>query len=269
MREPAPPLDPNQNLADTCARRSLLSLILSLSLSLSLSLNLSLSLSLTLILALALTLAKPPMLLSVGQVIPRSWVYAASMLRAMRDGRDPIATARHAASILDATPGKILAAPPARSALTRPYVTYAEARQRWQASVAPPLRVVPDTRVLADALQLLINQGELFASCGIIYLDPDYITSLLKPLVDHRVSREWAIPRAYEHTGDLDEEAPSVKLLLSAVEVLATSGELREELLPMLWESGGLKADDYGEVLLMLSESGVLFLSEFTPLGRR
>jgi len=81
--------------------------------------------------------------------------------------------------------------------------------------VAPPLRVPPDSRVLADVLQLLINQGEslrelctpllalmtwlqwwlpwsgeLFASCGLIFLHPDYVTQLLKPLVDHRVSHD-------------------------------------------------------------------------------
>ena len=37
----------------------------------------------------------------------------------------------------------------------------------------------------------------------------------------------------------------------------------------MLWEDVDLKADDYGAVLLMLSASGVLFLSEHTELGRR
>ena len=46
------------------------------------------------------------------------------------------------------------------------------------------------------------------------------------------------MPRAYEHTGELSEETPGVRTLLSAVEVLVTSGEMREELLPMLWEVG-------------------------------
>ena len=39
-------------------------------------------------------------------------------------------------------------------------VRYAEAVQCWLTTVAPPLRVPPDSRVLADVLQLLINQGE-------------------------------------------------------------------------------------------------------------
>ena len=37
---------------------------------------------------------------------------------------------------------------------------YAEALQCWLTAVAPPLRVPPDSRVLADVLQLLVNQGE-------------------------------------------------------------------------------------------------------------
>jgi hypothetical protein len=66
-----------------------------------------------------------------------------------------------------------------------------------------------------------------------------------------QVSREWAIPRAYEHTGELFEESPGVRLLLHATAVLVGSGELREELLPMLWEDVGLHADDYGDVRLI------------------
>ena len=65
-----------------------------------------------------------------------------------------------------------------------------------------------------------------------------------------QVSREWAIPRAYEHTGELFEESPGVRLLLHATAVLVGSGELREELLPMLWEDVGLHANDFGDVRL-------------------
>ena len=59
---------------------------------------------------------------------------------------------------------------------------------------------------------------------------------------------------------------PAVRsgLLGPALDCLVKSGELREELLPLLWEPLGLHRDDYGEVLLMLSASGVLFLAEHT-----
>jgi hypothetical protein len=40
------------------------------------------------------------------------------------------------------------------------------------------------------------------------------------------------------------------------------AGELREELLPLLWRGTGLARDDYGEALLMLCGSGLLLLAE-------
>ena len=53
-------------------------------------------------------------------------------------------------------------------------------------------------------------------------------------------------------------------LLTEAVQTFVTSGDLREELLPLMWEPVGLHEDDYGAVLLMLCASGVLFLAEHT-----
>ena len=57
--------------------------------------------------------------------------------------------------------------------------------------------------------------------------------------------------------------------LILAAEHLARTGELREELLPVLWEPLGVKRDDYAEVLTMLCMAGMLLLSENTHLGRR
>ena len=61
----------------------------------------------------------------------------------------------------------------------------------WQAEIAP--RLLPDASaedtkaILSDAIKLLANQGELFLSSGMIFLDPSFATELLKPLVDHRL----------------------------------------------------------------------------------
>ena len=41
-----------------------------------------------------MVLAKPPLLPSVGQTIPKTWLQAIAYLRSLRDGRDPIAAAR-------------------------------------------------------------------------------------------------------------------------------------------------------------------------------
>jgi Leucine-rich repeat (LRR) protein len=201
----------------------------------------------------AIATSSPPKLLSIGQTIPRSWSYAAAMLRALRDGAEPVAAAHAAKEQLEERRRRASAAAeagaPSRAArmkpitqpagiasLARPYITMSEAQLRWRNAVAPALQVAAEQRVLHDALQLLVNQGEVFASCGCIYLQPAHVTSLLKPLVDHRLDVEWAVPRAYEYTGELYEDSPAVRPLLAAVEVLRASGELREELLPMLWE---------------------------------
>ena len=75
--------------------------------------------------------SSPPLLLSIGQTIPRSWSYACSMLRALRDGRDPLATARHVAELLDGardgpaggTNGRHRPPPAVCEARGRPYMT--------------------------------------------------------------------------------------------------------------------------------------------------
>ena len=64
-------------------------------------------------------------------------------------------------------------------------------------------------------------------------------------------------------------EAEQLDSLLAAVDCLVTSGELREELLPWLWQSTGLRRADYGAVLETLCRSGMLFLAQHTPRGRK
>ena len=56
---------------------------------------------------------------------------------------------------------------------------------------------------------------------------------------------------------------------MNAADALVGFGDLREELLPLMWEPVGLHDDDYGPVLLMLCASGVLFLAEHTQQGRK
>ena len=235
-----------------------------------------------------LVFAKPPLLSSVGQMIPRTWLLAMAYLRALRDGRDPIAAA-HASIDLQVTkkggadaaaqeaanepaPAVVASSSSNNSVQSsmgkaRSYITLAEAHSLWLDEVVPRLaNVSADKTVLDDALQLLVNQGEFFASCGIIYLQPDYVTRLLKPLVDHRLStavfRKQLLVDATKWSED------KLALLGAAIDCLVKSGELREELLRLFWEPLGLHRDVYGEVLLMMSASGVLFLAEHTQHNR-
>ena len=59
-----------------------------------------------------IVLATPPLLRSVGQTIPRSWLNAMSAMRALRDGREPLAVARRAAALLDTESDEATAAVP-------------------------------------------------------------------------------------------------------------------------------------------------------------
>ena len=228
----------------------------------------------------AIVLAKPPLLPCIGMAIPRTWILAMGFLRALRDGRDPIAVATQNQQ------------PEADSSRAVPYVPLADAMQTWVDVIAPRLQLAADGQAIEDTLQVLVNQGEFFASSGIIFLQPDYVTRLLKPLVDHRVGRAvGADGRVVSDGGDgikdkSDKPASGVTggvsilgftikdpvratLLQSAVNTFVSNGDLREELLPLMWEPVGLHSDDYGAVLMMLCASGVLFLAEHTQQGRK
>ena len=231
-----------------------------------------------------LVLGKPPLLPSVGQTIPRSWLVAMSYLRALRDGRDPVAAARNAVPTSDSAellPTNNPSAGVAGGGFAggaRPYIAVGEAEYLWLHLVLPALeerapRGAKDggggVQVLRDALQLLVNQGEIFASSGIIYLQPDYITRLLKPLVDHRLTRQRFQQTLGALPGDAETQARRAALLLPACELFTKTGELREELLTPMWQPLGLDSNDYGDVVLMLATSGVLFLAEHARHGRR
>jgi len=182
-------------------------------------------------------------------------------LRALRDGRDPIAVAT------------LNVQPEADANKAVPYVPLADASQMWIDVIAPKLAVAADGQAVEDTLQVMVNQGEFFASSGIIFLQPDYVTRLLKPLVDHRVGKGDAVPASglggVSILGFTIKDATRAALLTAAVDTFVQQGDLREELLPLMWEPVGLHADDYGSVLMMLCASGVLFLAEHTQQGRK
>jgi hypothetical protein len=95
---------------------------------------------------------KPPLLPSVGQTIPKSWMQAMSFLRALRAGRNPVAAARNAVL------GDVLASEGSGgmasgfSGGARPYVTMVEAEQIWIESVVPVLGPGASPQVLTDVI---------------------------------------------------------------------------------------------------------------------
>ena len=91
---------------------------------------------------------------------------------------------------------------------------------------------------------------------------------LCKPLLDSTIGTDpWF--KYVRASADALASPHATSLLLAAGYCFRTTGELREELLPLLWEPLGLHRDDYGSVLLLLCQTGVLFLAEHTEHGRR
>ena len=108
----------------------------------------------------AIVLAKPPLLPSVGQAIPRNWLLATTFLRALRDGRSPLKAVQSALTAHEASsnePAADASADKERVA-PRPFIALAEAHRMWAEDVMGPMEGVADAAVLDDGLTLLINQ---------------------------------------------------------------------------------------------------------------
>ena len=99
-------------------------------------------------------------------------------LRALRDGRDPADAAR-AADL-----GYIPSAMSQEQKKLRPYMNFAEANRLYLDDFVPALKIsVQSDQALADAVRMLASNGEcLFAQSGLVYLAPDYIARLVRPL---------------------------------------------------------------------------------------
>ena len=194
-----------------------------------------------------------------------TWAACTKMILALRDGTEPLAAAR--AGILQLQ--EVVAGHTARE--QRCYVTQAEARSCW-AETAPALAaqlrdeglaatkpVLIDslesftsaTSILTDTLALLEAQGEIFSSSGLILLDPNFITSLISPLVDHRLGGD----------GDpslVDIPGYCAHLARPQLRLLTTDGRLEASLVPLLWRNVRLREQDYANIFALLEDSGIL-----------
>ena len=192
----------------------------------------------------SLVLCEPPLLPCVGRVLPRSGQAAMTVVRALRDGRDP------AVDDPAADPSRRLS-----------YCTLRELDKAWRSMKSSAvLSDVEAADVLGDALQLMCEQGELLVASGIAFLDPLFAAQVLKPLVEHSLSKKRAQPEVVAFVKARREG--NVQRLLEAVEALAQHGEVREALLPFLWRSpelASLRKEDYGSVVQMLIAGGLLF----------
>ena len=169
------------------------------------------------LLALACPPAGQPKLLPiVGQTIPKLWEPAMECVRAVRSGAD--CTAAASTALLRTRPPSPVGVD---SSGRRPllYELVATLEEKWEEVAAALVAALVDEigeededededpatiqlrlrkaafsspsqrlSILTSALQLMADQGEIFLSGDIAYLDPAAITSLIAPLVDHRLT---------------------------------------------------------------------------------
>jgi len=116
-------------------------------------------------------------------------------------------------------------------------------------------------QLLDDAIRLQCNQGEIFTSVGMVFLEPGFSIELLKPLVDHRLSKASAKTDVEVHVrATLGVQAPkgAAAQLLAGIDMLCRKGLLSEHLLKFLWRGTALDAKDYPAAIAMLTRFDML-----------
>ena len=214
----------------------------------------------------------PKWLPQVGQLVSRDAYLTSVFIRALRDGREPIDSAR-AADI-----GYIPSTMSMEHKPGRPYMSFRAMAKVFGEEFAPALKMASDEQILADALALLATTGEaLKGPEDVWYLHTGYLPRLLRPFTEPRMGgRLWLIRNiaAQEAMRAFMQGLPPLtdhqkNEITFASECLDKTGELREELLPVLWDGAGLRRDEYRDVIQMLMTAGQLILSENTQRGRR
>ena len=136
----------------------------------------------------------------------------------------------------------------------------AQLRLRNAAFSSPSQRL----SILTSALQLMADQGEIFLSGDIAYLDPAAITSLIAPLVDHRINDVGTylsdgpgkdLPPYLLNSTPIAEVSTRYEAMRAALEELADKRALLDpDLLSFLWRD----QEHHDEHRRMLCDAGLL-----------
>ena len=180
-------------------------------------------------------------------IIPRAQALTMVFVRALRDGRD-LADAARAVDL-----GYLPSAMSTEQKKLRPTSC---ARRDGRALLCRVCACAQDRRLGRDRAHRRAQrdaiQGEVcYAPRGQLYLQPEYLLRLYQPMCDERMgNRLWlacslVTAAAVRETifGAKMSEADKNAATLAA-ECPQKTGELREELLPVLWEPG-LRRDEY------------------------
>ena len=207
---------------------------------------------------------------SIYQPIPRTIYLTMVLLRALRDGRDPIDSARTAdqgymPSTMDLSV-ELTTSP-------RPVIAYSTVQTRYIEEFAPVLKMAPNSDGLDTALTLLQHQGEMATlPSGLIMLAPGYMTRLFKPLVTAQMGKAFIEARrdTLRSTVALGRSMLEVErqTILAAAERFHGSAILQEELLITLWQTEGVRQGTIGDMASTFRRMGLIALSAHTEHGR-
>jgi len=209
----------------------------------------------------------------VGQLVTRNHFLTSVFIRAVRDGREPIDSAR--AADIGYIPSTMSAE---HKSAPRPFITFNDLREMYINEFVPTLKLSgADDRMLTDILKLMSCQGEcLMGVASVIFLDRNYITRILKPLTDSRMGNRLWVQRtlaAQDALRALMSRSPltdSEKVAIAnSAEWLEKTGEVHEELFLTLWDNLPARKDAYGQMLTILSASGLLYLADNSEKGGR
>ena len=139
---------------------------------------------------------------TIGQKVTAEDMGAMILVRALRDGRDlnllkrwmemnAQDVVRKKTKAWKAIKQKIGDEPPPNPSSSLSYISMTELRRQWRDTLASD-ELSDD--LLDGSIAMMVAQGEIYVSCGLVFLNPAFATSLLKPLVDHRSNSKDHLP---------------------------------------------------------------------------
>jgi len=122
--------------------------------------------------------------------------------------------------------------------------------------------------VFEDALLLYEAQGVIFIDSGLVFLEPSFVTDLVRPLVDHQLKDDVESGKTVEDLVAFrndSQEAVDVDSLMVELDEFVASAEIASwPILSFLWRDiKGLDKKHYPQVIEMLVASGVILTLKF------
>eukprot|EP00633_Aureoumbra_lagunensis_P010853 CAMPEP_0197340980 /NCGR_PEP_ID=MMETSP0892-20130614/45982_1 /TAXON_ID=44058 ORGANISM="Aureoumbra lagunensis, Strain CCMP1510" /NCGR_SAMPLE_ID=MMETSP0892 /ASSEMBLY_ACC=CAM_ASM_000538 /LENGTH=1116 /DNA_ID=CAMNT_0042845815 /DNA_START=556 /DNA_END=3907 /DNA_ORIENTATION=- len=194
-------------------------------------------------------LAGPPLLPTVGQKIPESWIRVWKLLGAVAEfGNEEVAlTAIHEETAKPLSEVDV-------ASVDGAYRSEDELRELWQE------KLQDDLEIFNDALRLLEAQGGVYVDCCIVFLQPDFVSKIVKALLNHKLKEYVKSPneQLYEALKDFGLRGNEIAKFKQSLERYVEHGDLRGDLLSFLWRHLPIRSQDYKNIIRMLIKSGVI-----------